>query len=328
MTSDFPPPQIVNASGVRLATYEADGDPERKYPPVILVHGWPEIAYSWKNQIHALADAGFRVIAIDLKGFGLSDAPTDKNEYDIEHLTADLAALLDALGVEKAFFCGHDWGGAIVWGMGQWRASRVAGIISVCTPLRSRPPAPPIEILKKRFTDKHYFVQFQEPDTVEKLFESDIDRFIRLMFQKPAPRERWAALVPAVYDLPGRFKAGKTPYQDDLIVSEEVIQVYADAYRRSGFHGGINLYRNVDRNWKLTEGRDEIVHAPSLWIGAALDLFLPPETAEGMEKIVPNLEKHVIEGSGHWVTWEQPLALNALMIDWLNRQPALATLSA
>ncbi len=320
MSGDFPERRLIDAGGVSLAIYEADGDPARMRPPVLLIHGWPEIAYAWKNQIHALASAGFRTIAIDLKGFGYSDAPADKALYDIEHITGDLAALLVALDIKQAYFCGHDWGGAIVWSMGQWRADCVAGIIGVCTPLRPRPPAPPVTILKKRFSKKHYFVQFQEPNVAEKLFERDIERFVQMMFRKPAPRERWAALIPNIYDLPGRFLSDMPAHKNDLIVSDEIINIYIDAFQHSGFHGGINLYRNVDRNWALMEGREETVRAPALWIGADLDLFLPPESADGMEKIVPNLEKHVIKDSGHWVMWEQPDLLNKLIIDWLLRQ--------
>jgi epoxide hydrolase A/B len=320
MKKIFPDPQFIDANGVNIAVYEVNGDPAGAHPPVILVHGWPEIAYSWRNQIHALADAGFRVIALDLKGFGRSDAPMDKSLYDIAHITSDLAALLDALNIEKAVFCGHDWGGACVWSMGQWRPERVAGIIGLCTPLRPRPPAPPIEIFKQRFTEKHYFVQFQKEKAPEELFSTDIDRFVRLMFRKPAPREQWPSLIPAVYDLPGRFRSAKPVNTDDLIVSEDVISVYVEAFKRSGFHGGINLYRNVDRNWELMEGRNETVDAPSMWIGAELDMFLPPESAEGMEQLVPNLEKHVIADCGHWVMWEQPDTLNALLVDWLKRR--------
>lgn len=320
MSNAFPEPEFLDANGVRLAVYEANGDPEGARPPVVLVHGWPEIAYSWRNQIHALADAGFRVIAFDLKGFGKSDAPRDAALYDVEHMTGDFAALLDALEIEKAVFCGHDWGGSLVWSMGQWRAERVAGVIGVCTPVKPRPPAPPIDILKKRFGPAHYIVQFQEPDAPEKLFATDAERFVRMMFQKPPPRDRWPALIPSVYDLPGRFKSGRPVDPKRLLVSEDVIAVYIDAFRQSGFHGGVNLYRNINRNWELMEGRDETVRAPSLWIGADLDMFLPPESADGMEKLVPDLEKHVIADSGHWVMWEKPDELNALMIDWLKRR--------
>jgi epoxide hydrolase A/B len=320
MNHPFPEPQFIDAGGVKIAFYEADGDANRERLPIILVHGWPEIAYSWRNQIHALAAAGYRTIAIDLKGFGRSDAPKDVRAYDIEHLTGDLCAILDALDIERAIFCGHDWGGTIVWSMGQWRADRTAAIISICTPVKPHAPAPPISIYKKRFGEKHYFVQFQEPETPEALFEADIERFVTMMFQAPPPRAQWAALIPRIYDLPGRFKHAKAPSPDKFIVSDDIIQVYIDAYKRSGFHGGINLYRNIDRNWELMAGRDETIHAPSLWIGAELDLFLPPESADGMEAIVPDLEKHVINGSGHWLMWEKPAELNAVLIDWLKRK--------
>ncbi|MEZ5894176.1 MAG: alpha/beta hydrolase [Parvularculaceae bacterium] len=315
----FPEPQLVKAGDVALTIYERDGDPARRRPPIVLVHGWPEIAYSWKNQITPLAEAGFRVIALDLKGFGRSDAPGDPSLYNAAHMTGDFCALLDALKIDKAVFCGHDWGGALIWSMGQLHPERVAGLIGLCTPLRPRPPVEPLKIFAQRFGPKHYIVQFQERDAPEQLFEQDVDKFFRLMFRAPAPRERWPQLVPHVYDLPGRFRDGPPPPKDGLIVGEDDIRVYVDAYERSGFRGGINLYRNIDANWRMLKDRDETILAPSLWVGAALDLFLPPESADGMEALVPHLEKHVVDDCGHWIMWEKPAAANALMIDWLKR---------
>ncbi len=119
---------------------------------------------------------------------------------------------------------------------------------------------------------------------------------------------------------PDDFATPPTPKNDDLIVSKDVIATYIDAYRRSGFHGGVNLYRNINENWRIMEGRNEKVAAPALWIGAELDLFLPPETADGMEMLVPDLEKHVIPDCGHWMMWEKPAEANALMLDWLMRR--------
>ncbi|WP_165793629.1 alpha/beta fold hydrolase [Hyphococcus luteus] len=317
--TDFPDPTLIEAGDASLAVYEADGDPGRKRPPVLFVHGWPEIAYAWKNQIGAFAEAGFRAIALDLKGFGRSDAPEDPALYDALHMTGDFCALMDVLEIEKAIFCGHDWGGALVWSMGQLHPGKTAGIIGLCTPLRPRPPAAPLSIFEQRFGPKHYIVQFQEPETPERLFETDPERFFRLMFRRPAPRDRWPDLTPQIYDLPGRFRDAPAPEQG-LLISQDDLDVYVETYTRSGFHGGINLYRNIDANWRAMEGRDETVGAPSLWIGAELDMFLPPESAEGMETLVPNLEKHIIEGCGHWMMWEKPTEANALMLDWLMRR--------
>ena len=317
--TDFPKPEFIDAGGVRLAAYEA-GAARAGRPPIILVHGWPEIAYSWKNQMPALAAAGWRAIAIDLKGFGASDSPSDKALYHVRRMTDDFAALLDALDVEKAVFCGHDWGGALVWSMAQLRAERVAGVIGVSTPLRKRAPAPPTAIFAEKFTSNHYIVRFQEEGAPEELFESDIERFFRFMFRRPTSRERWPEITPAVYDLQSRFALGRTPRPESLVMSEEDIAVYVDAYHRSGFRGGINLYRNIDENWRYMEARDEMVRAPSLWVGAELDLFLPPEKAADMPDIVPDLETHVLAECGHWVMWEKPAELNAIVVEWLGRR--------
>ncbi len=315
---DFPDPKFIDAGGVRLATYEA-GAADRDAPPLILVHGWPEIAFSWKNQMAPLAAAGHRVIALDLKGFGRSDAPKDKSLYDIRHLTDDLARLLDVLGIERAVFCGHDWGGAIVWPMAQLQRERVAGIIAVSTPHRAPPPAPPLAIIEKRFGPKHYFIEFQKPDMAEALFATDAERFFRLMFRRPPSVADAEKLGARIFELVGRFRDGPPPDPASVIVAAEDLAVYVEAYRRSGFHGGVNLYRNIDRNYEIMRGVDPLIRAPSLFIGAERDFFLPPSGADGMEALVPDLEKAIIPDCGHWVMWEQPAALNRLMTSWLGR---------
>ena len=320
MVSDFPAPVIVDADGVNLAVYECDGDPERRRPPVILVHGWPEIAYCWKNVMPALAAAGFRVIAPDLKGFGRSDAPAEKALYDIAHMTGDLAALMDALDIDRTVFCGHDWGGAIVWPMAQLHGTRVAGVIGVSTPHHPPPPVAPLSIIEKRHTDRHYFIQFQKEGEPERIFESDIDGFFRLMFRRPKFDRVPETLDNRVYDLLGRFQHGPPAKAEDLALPEDDLAVYVEAYQRSGFRGGINLYRNVDRNWEIMKTRDPVIGHPALWVGAAADIYLPPAGADGMEKLVPDLEKHVIADCGHWVTWEKPEELNKILIDWLLRK--------
>jgi microsomal epoxide hydrolase/non-specific protein-tyrosine kinase len=313
--ANFPDPAFVDAGGVRLATYEAgDG------LPVVLIHGWPELAYSWKNQIGALADAGYRAIAFDLKGFGLSDAPADVAQYGVRQMTDDMARLLDALRIERAVFCGHDWGGALVWPMAQLHPSRVAGVIGVCTPHRPPPPVAPLLILENRFGPKHYIVQFQQKDSPERLFSSDVERFFRLLFRRPPSGSDVERLGVRIFDLPGRFRDGPPPDPAAAILSAEDLARYIDAYRRTGFTGGVNLYRNIDRNWETMRDVDPVIAAPSLMISAEFDFFLPPAAAETMGDLVPDLEKALIPDCGHWVMWERPQALNRLMIDWLDRR--------
>lgn len=312
---NFPAPRAIDIGGTTLSVHEAGSG-----PAIVLVHGWPEIAFSWKNQIGPLAAAGYRVIAPDLKGFGGSDAPTDKVLYDILHVTGDLARLLDALGLERAIFCGHDWGGAMVWPLAQLHPNRVAGVIGVCTPHRAPPPAPPLTIIKRRFGEKHYFIQFQQEGAVEKLFASDVERFFRLMFRRPATKAEIARIGARMLDLPGRFRDGPPPDKAATIICDDDLRVYIDAYRRSGFHGGINLYRNIDRNYEIMRSVDSVIVQPSLWIGAELDAFLPLSGADGMEEIVPDLEKAVVDNCGHWMMWERPDALNEIMLGWLARK--------
>jgi len=164
----FPRVNVIDAGEVRIATYER-GDKDA--PPVLLIHGWPEIAYSWKNQMQALVDAGYRAIAMDVRGFGYSDAPKDVSAYGIEKLVGDIEGVLGALGIREVVLCGHDWGGIIVWHAARMLENRVRGVISVCTPHMRRPPADPIEIFKNRHGDKHYFVAFQDEGIAEAIFD-------------------------------------------------------------------------------------------------------------------------------------------------------------
>ena len=143
---EMPAPQFVQTNGIRMGYYEAG--PKSDAPPVVLCHGWPEIAFSWRHQIKALSAAGIRVIAPDQRGYGLTDRPDPVEAYDIEQLTGDLVGLLDELKIEKAIFVGHDWGGFVVWQMPLRHPARVAGVVGINTPHTARPPSDPTMILR------------------------------------------------------------------------------------------------------------------------------------------------------------------------------------
>src|ERR1043166_6822464 len=151
---DMPPLQFAQTNGIRMGFYEAG--PKSDTPPVVLCHGWPELAFSWRHQIKALSDAGIRVIAPDQRGYGATDRPDKVEDYDIEHLTGDLVGLLDHLKIDKAIFVGHDWGVFVVGQMPLPQKARGAGVIGVTPPHPTRPPADPIELFKKRFGDSMY----------------------------------------------------------------------------------------------------------------------------------------------------------------------------
>ena len=313
----FPHPRFMTHDGFQLALYEAG--PENGYP-IVLVHGWPEMAYSWKNQISPLVAAGYRVIAIDLRGFGRSDAPKDVSHYGIAQIVSDIEAVLDNIGVKQAVLIGHDWGGIIVWHAARMLRSRISHVIGLCTPHVRRAPADPIEIFRKRHGDEHYFVHFQDrPGEADALFAQDPDSFFRMMFQR---EDMNTQVTSESFHTPARFKKFITSNcgEEDLILSEEDLQEYVSAYKRTGFHGGLNLYRSSTANWELAAGLSEIIPQPSLMISGGRDVFLPPAFADGMTELVPDIERHIIEGCGHWMMWDSPQEMNAIMLDWLERR--------
>jgi non-specific protein-tyrosine kinase len=313
-----------------MGYYEAG--PKTDKPPVVLCHGWPELAFSWRHQIKALADAGIRVIAPDQRGYGATDRPEAVEDYDLDHLTGDLVGLLDHLEIDKAIFVGHDWGGIVVWQMPLRHRDRVAGVVGVNMPHWDRAPADPIELFRKRFGDQMYIVQFQnparEPDRIfASRIEQTFDAFMRKPLSRP-PEKATEAPVPGIgassktnLDFPRMVAAydakldPRTP-----ILSAEEKKVFVDTFTKTGFTGGINWYRNWTRNWRHAEGLDHTVRVPSLMITAENDAVLPPSAADGMENLVPDLEKYLVRDSGHWTQQEKPEEVSARLIEWRRKR--------
>jgi len=313
-------PSGEHVAEITLSVHEAG-----QGPAVVLCHGFPELAYSWRHQLRALADAGYRVIAPDQRGYGASDAPEPVEAYGIEQLTGDLAALLDALGIERAVFAGHDWGGFIAWAMPVMHPARVAGVIGVNTPYM---PFPTTGQLRKAFTEDErlYILWFQQPGVAEAV----LDRNPRLVFEKLMCR---AAPIRGSMIQAGRMGADANPFRrletmqpsGPPLLSEAEIEVYAKAYASCGFRGAINWYRNVDRNQaRFPEVSTRPVALPCLMITAEWDAALPPDMAKHMPSLCSDLEMHMIPACGHWTQQEKPEELNRLMIDWLTRRFAAA----
>ena len=319
---EMPPLQYARTNGIRMGFYEAG--PTTDKPPLVLCHGWPELAFSWRHQIKALSEAGIRVIAPDQRGYGATDRPEAVEAYDLEHLTGDLAGLLDHLEIDKAIFVGHDWGGFVVWAMALRYLDRVAGVVGVNTPHWNRSPIDPIEAFRQRFGDTMYVVQFQDPAREpDRIFNSRVEQTFDAFMRKPLPQTEAASgaapkinlafpQMVAAYD--AKFDS-RTP-----ILSAEEKKVFVDTFSRTGFTGGINWYRNFSRNWQRSAGLDHTIRVPSLMIMAEHDRVLPPSAADGMEKLVPDLEKHLVRDSGHWTQQEQPAEVSAKLIEWRRRR--------
>ena len=327
---EMPPLQFADTNGIRMGFYEAG--PKDDHPPVVLCHGWPEIAFSWRHQIKALAEAGIRVIAPDQRGYGATDRPEPVEAYDLAHLTGDLVGLLDHLGIDKAIFVGHDWGGFVVWQMALRHRDRVAGVVGVNTPHYDRAPSDPIELMRKRFGDQMYIVQFQNPAReADRIFDGRVEQTFDAFMREPLPRKEALPAEPVTAGVgassklnlafPQMIAAYDAKYDPRRpILSTEEKQVFVDTITKSGFTGGINWYRNWTRNWEHAAGLDHTVRVPALMIMAENDAVLPPSAADGMEKLVPDLEKYLVRGSGHWTQQEKPEEVSARLIEWRRKR--------
>jgi len=288
--------RYVVTNGIRLFCLEAGPDDG---PLVLLLHGFPEIAYSWRSQIAALGAEGFHVVAPDLPGYGRSDKPDVA--YDCEFVDATLIGVLDALGSERAVIAGHDWGGLLVWMMARQYPERIAGVIGVNTPDLPRTPFPPVQLLRQIFVDTPiYIIQFQDRGVAEWVLGTwgrGIDDFVEMIFTATT--------------------------QDPTVFPPHVLAVYKDAFRPHGaLTPPIEYYRNMDRNWELMAPyADRKVEVPCLMVSARNDPVLTPEMTVGMEERVPDLERVIIEDCGHWTQQEKPEELTAAMLAYLQRLP-------
>jgi pimeloyl-ACP methyl ester carboxylesterase len=280
------------------------------------------LAYSWRYQIPALAAAGFRAIAPDQRGYGGSSRPSALTDYDLHALTGDLVGLLDALGIARAIFVGHDWGGLIAWQMPLLHPQRTAGVIGVNTPHLPRPPSPPVELMRQMFGDNYYMCHFQTPGVADAALAHDVRRVFTQLMRRGVPIAESEARLAALGRMPNMVEmiAQGDPLGAPLLTPAE-LEVYADVFERTGFTGGLNWYRNIDRNWETTAAvADAPIAVPCLMITAEWDPVLRAELAEPMRGMIDDLEIHMIPECGHWTPQEKPAELNAIMTDWLTRR--------
>jgi soluble epoxide hydrolase/lipid-phosphate phosphatase len=314
MPVSFPPSRRVPTNGIELSVHELG-----EGPAVLLLHGFPELAYSWRNQIGPIADAGFRVIAPDQRGYGASDAPDDSQTYSVKNLVADATGVLDALGIEQAIFIGHDWGSMPAWYAGVYAPDRVRAVASLCTPYFTPGEADLLAIYDELRGPNHYMATFQEPGIGEGLLERDVEATFRALLRgRGYTMDEFEAAPAEVREVPAGVFVGNPQLFGDELLSDDELAVYVDAYRRTGFTGGLNWYRALHKDWEEGLGHEFVIDKPALMISAADDWFFPRGATDGMEELLPQVRKHVIPDAGHWLQQEKPDAVNALLLKWLD----------
>ncbi len=290
--------RLLQVNGIELSVME-DG----QGPLVVLCHGFPELAYSWRRQIPVLSAAGYRVAAPDMRGFGESSAPPEVEAYDIAQLCGDMCGLLDELGERSAVFVGHDWGANVAWHMAILHPERTRAVAGLSVPFVPRSPAPPLPIMRRRFGEDFYISYFQRPGEAEEALARDVRRTLTT---SRAWTRAWA-------------KEGSSEPKLPRWLAEDELAVYVRAFERTGFTGGLNWYRNIDRNWELTAPfADRHIEQPAMFLTGEMDLVRRFMPAEAMDGWVTDLRASVIvAGAGHWVQQEAPDAVNEALLGFL-----------
>ncbi len=315
--SRVPLPGRAGDADFHLATYQVGSG-----PAVIFVHGFPDLALTWQKQLPAVAAAGYRAIAPDMRGYGGSSCPPNVEDYAIDQLTGDLAALLDALEIDKAVFVGHDWGGFVVWAMSVLHPDRVVGIAAACTPYMPFPSVAKHLAVVEGETDRQYVAWFQQNGVAESHMDQHVDTIVNNTLRTSVPfRELLTSSTKDGKINMNPFLNPKTEgVPGELLLDAESYAHYVNCYNTTGFRGGINWYRNIDQNAaNYPDIGVKPLDIPCLMLTAELDPGLRPEFAADMPERCSNLEMHLVEKCGHWMQQEHPEVLNGYLMDWLGR---------
>jgi pimeloyl-ACP methyl ester carboxylesterase len=312
--------RLVETNGVRLRVVEA-GD--RGAPVVVLAHGFPELAYSWRHQIPALVQAGYRVLAPDQRGYGGSSRPDAIDAYNIHELTTDIVGLLDDIGAEQAVWVGHDWGAPVAWTAPLLHPDRVAAVVGLSVPPTPRSKVAPTAVWRKRFGENFFYIlYFLEPGVADAELNAEPARFIRRIMGGglAGPGDHEAAMRMLAPGAEGFIN--RLPDADVLPdwISQEELDHYIGEFSRTGFTGALNWYRNFDRNWEITAAlAGAKISVPCLFIGGTADPVLAFTPADRSADIISGPYRQVmIEGAGHWLQQERPDEINSILLEFLS----------
>ncbi|WP_163992929.1 alpha/beta fold hydrolase [Pyxidicoccus caerfyrddinensis] len=312
--------RTVKTNGIHLHIAEAG-----EGPLVLLLHGWPESWYSWRHQLTALASAGYHAVAPDVRGYGQSDKPWPVEAYSMKHLLADFTGLLDALGEKTAVVVGHDWGAAMAWNSAALHPERYRAVVGMSVPHLGRPPMPPTQLFKAAFGEGWFYIlYFQEPGVAEAELEADIPRTLRTTLAGVPGFDTTAEAVRNRKQGDGFLTGVDAPATLPDWLTEDDLAHFTKELAGSGFRGGLNRYRNMDRDWEeLPELATAKIEQPALFIIGEQDPGRAFAPVDLMKPLVPNLKDvRVIPGAGHWIQQERAAEVNAALLAFLKQLPA------
>ncbi len=290
----------IDVGGIELHVAECG-----QGPLVVCLHGFPELWYSWRHQLPALAAAGYRAVAPDQRGYGRSSRPVAVEDYDIVHLGGDILGLLDVLGEERAVVVGHDWGAIVAWYLAQAAPERLHGMAALSIPFSPPTSRPPTQMWKEQFQDQFFYIlHFQTPGVADAQLDADPAASLLFIFRRVSAD---------VFD-----GTADTPSVPGWL-SDEDFAVYEAEFRRTGFTGGLNWYRNFDRNWELTaETATRKVEIPVAFIAGERDPVLSFMPMDHMPEWVPGLRESVlVPGAGHWIQQQAPSETSDVLVRFL-----------
>jgi pimeloyl-ACP methyl ester carboxylesterase len=311
--------RLVETNGVRLRLVEAG---ERGAPVVVLAHGFPELAYSWRHQIPVLAEAGYHVLAPDQRGYGGSSRPDAIEDYNIVALCDDVAGLLDDAGADRAVIVGHDWGAMVAWTAPLLHPDRFAGVVGMSVPAVPRPHAPPTQIWREQFGENFFYIlYFQEPGVADANLGRDPAETMRRVIGGPRrPDDHNAAARMLAPGPEGWVERLPDPIALPDWISQDELDHYIAEFSRTSFTGGLNWYRNFDRNWELTaQTPAATITVPSMFITGSKDVVRQfTRSDRATEVVAGEYQELVIDGAGHWVQQERPAEVNDALLKFLS----------
>jgi pimeloyl-ACP methyl ester carboxylesterase len=317
--------QHIDTNGIRLRVALAG-----QGPLVILIHGFPESWYSWRHQIPALADAGYRVAAPDVRGYGGGDKPHAIEAYSIRNMCADIDGLITALGAERAVIVGHDWGAPITYGTALFHPDRVRAVAGLSVPYLGRGPMPSVELFRQIYKDRFFYqLYFQEPGVAEAELEADIRTSLRKLYYWSSGERQIAKAEIENPTGPGLLDRLVDPNPLPAWLTEADLDYYASQFRNSGFRGPLNRYRNSVRDFEQLAAFDGKPFAhPTAFLAGSLEPVL--RMIPGVDMVELMRERcaglryvKVMADAGHWLQQERPAEVTAALLEFLRGLPPI-----